>query len=114
MKAPLQVMFLCVVVLLVAFAAAQPPAKPVSEQDLTTMIGLGLDPDAIVARVKKAGIAFDAKLEPETVMRHIPAPRHRIEQQFKRPGLTSQHLTAEERRWCETFIWDGPLPSYQS
>jgi hypothetical protein len=63
---------------------------------------------------RRAGIAFDAKLEPETVMRHIPAPRHRIEQQFKRPGLTSQHLTAEERRWCETFIWDGPLPSYQS
>ncbi len=62
---------------------------------------------------RRAGISFDAKLEPETVLRHIPEPRHRIEHQFKRPGLTSSHLTAEERRWCETFIWDGPLPSLQ-
>lgn len=61
---------------------------------------------------RRAGISFDAKLEPETVLRHIPAPRHRIEHQFKRPGLTSR-LTPEERRWCETFIWDAPLPSVQ-
>ena len=60
---------------------------------------------------RRAGIAFDAKLEPETVLRHIPAPQHRIEQQFKRPGLTTSYLTAEERHWCETFIWDGPLPT---
>ena len=60
---------------------------------------------------RRAGISFDAKLEPETVLRHVPAPQHRIEQQFKRPGLTSSHLSVEERWWCETFIWDGPLPS---
>ena len=63
---------------------------------------------------RRAGISFDAKLEPEAVMRHIPAPRHRIEHQFKRPGLTTSHLTTEERRWCETFIWNGPLPSLQT
>ena len=61
---------------------------------------------------RRAGIAFDAKLEPETVLRHIPSPRHRIEQQFKRPGFRSP-LTDEERRWCATFIWDGPLPSLE-
>lgn len=62
---------------------------------------------------RRAGIAFDAKLRPETVLRHIPAPKHRIEPSFKRPGLTSGVLSPEERRWCETFIWDRPLPSME-
>jgi hypothetical protein len=62
---------------------------------------------------RRAGIAFDAKLKPETVLRHIPAPKHRFEPSFKRPGLTTAALSPEERRWCETFIWDRPLPSMQ-
>jgi hypothetical protein len=62
---------------------------------------------------RRAGIAFDAKLQPETVLRHIPAPRYRAENSFKRPGLSSPALSAEERRWCETFIWDRPLPSVE-
>ena len=63
---------------------------------------------------RRAGIAFDAKLEPETVLRHIPAPQHRPEARVKRPGFSPQTLTASERRWCETFIWDGPLPSIEA
>ena len=63
---------------------------------------------------RRAGIAFGAKLQPETVLRHIPAPTHRFERSFKRPGLTSPPLSPEERRWCENFIWDRPLPSLQS
>lgn len=59
---------------------------------------------------RRAGIAFDAKLQPETVLRHIPAPRHRAELNFKRPRLSSPPLSAEERRWCEAFIWDRSLP----
>jgi hypothetical protein len=58
----------------------------------------------------RAGIAFDATLEPETVLRHVPAPKNRVKQQFKRPGFTHS-LTEQERRWCQTFIWDRPLPS---
>ena len=61
---------------------------------------------------RRAGISFDAKLEPETLLRHVPSPKHRIEQQYKRPGFTG-FLTDQERRWCETFIWDGPLPSLE-
>ena len=61
---------------------------------------------------RRAGIAFDSKLETETVLRHIPAPRHRIEPSFKRPGLT-ERLSDVERRWCEAFIWDRPLPSVE-
>lgn len=60
---------------------------------------------------RRAGIAFDAKLDPETVLRHVPLPRHRIERQHKRPGFAPIALTEQEQRWCETFIWDGPLPS---
>lgn len=60
----------------------------------------------------RAGIAFDAKLEPETVLRHVPAPRNRVKQEFKRPGF-SHSLTDQERRWCQTFIWDRPLPSLE-
>ena len=57
-------------------------------------------------------ISFDTKLEPETVLRHIPSPRHRIEPSFKRPALTGR-MSEEERRWCETFLWDRPLPSVE-
>jgi len=60
---------------------------------------------------RRAGIAFDAKLQPETVLRHVPAPKSRIETSFKRPGFTSHTLTPEEQRWCETLIWTAPAPS---
>ena len=60
---------------------------------------------------RRAGIAFDAKLKTETVLRHIPEPKHRAELNFKRPRLSSPPLSAEERRWCEAFIWDRPLPT---
>ena len=55
---------------------------------------------------RRAGIAFDAKLEPETVLRHVPSPRNRIAQQFKRPRLSGSPLSPAEQRWCESFIWD--------
>jgi hypothetical protein len=62
---------------------------------------------------RRAGIAFDFKLDPATVLRYIPPPKHRIEPSFKRPGLATM-LSERERRWCETFIWDSPLPSLES
>ena len=55
---------------------------------------------------RRAGIAFDAKLEPETVLRHVPSPRNRVEQQFKRPRLSGTPLSPSEQRWCESYIWD--------
>ena len=63
---------------------------------------------------RRAGIAFDSKLKPETVLRHIPSPKHQAELRVKRPGFAPQALSEHERRWCETFIWDGPLPSLES
>jgi hypothetical protein len=63
---------------------------------------------------RRAGIEFDMELDPETALRHIPLPRLRPELNFKRPGLSPIALSPEERRWCETFIWDRPLPSVES
>jgi hypothetical protein len=42
-----------------------------------------------VAWVKglQAGIRFEHKLNPEQLMRHIPAPRPRVTPSFRRPGL---------------------------
>ena len=60
---------------------------------------------------RRAGIAFDSKLQPETLMRHIPSPRLRIEPRSKRPRVTSHVLTEEERLWCENYIWAPPVLS---
>src|SRR4051794_20763157 len=63
MTAPIR--FFCVALFLAAtsFAAVElalgQAAKPVSEQDIIAMIGLGLDDQAIVARIKKGSLAFE-------------------------------------------------------
>lgn len=60
---------------------------------------------------RRAGIAFDHNLDPETVLRHIPNPRPRAKLDFKRPGLAPRRLTPEERKIGEDWIWGKPLPS---
>ena len=50
-----------------------------------------------------AGIAFDHKLQPEQVLRHVPAPRAKIQPRPWRPGF-SQGLTAEQQRLAESWI----------
>lgn len=60
----------------------------------------------------RAGIAFDARLEPDTVLRHVPSPKARLEMQYKRPGFT-RFLSEQEQRWCESLVWDRPLPSIE-
>lgn len=66
-----------------------------------------------VAWVKgnRAGIAFDKVLDPDTVLRHIPEPRPRARLNFRRPGLTSPPLSAEERKFAEAWIVSRPLSS---
>lgn len=43
----------------------------------------------VVAWVKgrQAGINFEHKLNPEQLLRHVPAPRPRVTPTFRRPGL---------------------------
>jgi hypothetical protein len=59
---------------------------------------------------KYAGIAFSAKLDPAEVLRHIPAPRPKIQPRYWRPGITTTELNAEQRRLAESWMWT-PSPS---
>lgn len=52
----------------------------------------------------RAGVSFEQKLQPEQVLRHVPAPRPRIQPEFRRPGLKAQNLTDEERRFGDLWI----------
>lgn len=54
-----------------------------------------------------AGIAFGEKLDPEQVMRHVPAPRQKIQPRTWRPGFVSQQMNAEQRRLAESWVWSG-------
>ena len=54
---------------------------------------------------KRAGIAFDEKLDPETVLRHIPSPRPRTKLEFRRPGVTNHDLSPQERVLVERWAW---------
>ena len=52
-----------------------------------------------------AGIAFSDKLDPAEVLRHIPAPRPKIQPRYWRPGITTTQLNAEQRRLAESWMW---------
>jgi len=55
------------------------------------------------AKTRSAGISFSRKLDPEQVLRHVPAPRPRVKPDFRRPGLKST-LTEEELRYGEQWL----------
>lgn len=61
-------------------------------------------------RDKQAGIRFDQKLEPEAVLNHVPVARPRTRPDFRRPGLATQALTAQELKLAETWIGMRPVP----
>ena len=61
---------------------------------------------------RRAGIAFAMGLDPETVLRHVSAPKPRSEEICKkRPGLR-QPMSPAERRIGES-LWGRPLPSIE-
>jgi hypothetical protein len=72
-----------------------------------------LDLPARVAWVERdrAGIAFDAPLDPESVLRHVPrtAPRAGSNSDFRRPGLRCQ-MSEGERKLAEQWIFGRPNP----
>jgi hypothetical protein len=51
-----------------------------------------------------AGLAFDQPLEREELLRHVPKPRNRSEQQFRRPGLACRPLTQAERKMVQLWL----------
>ncbi|HEU4957856.1 MAG TPA: PilZ domain-containing protein [Sphingomicrobium sp.] len=56
---------------------------------------------------RQAGVNFAQKLNPDQLLRHVPTPRPRVIPEFKRTGLRAT-LTAEERRYGETWVWRFP------
>lgn len=60
---------------------------------------------------RRAGVAFNMSLDPETVLHHVSAPRPVPELICKRPGLHGS-MSREERKFAET-LWGRPLPSFE-
>jgi len=56
---------------------------------------------------RQAGINFAQQLNPDQLLRHIPAPRPRVSPDFRRPGLKS-HLSEKDRRFGDTWVWSFP------
>ncbi len=82
---------------------------PVEGTDLLFRKGdLAVGGCIIWTKGKQAGICFDQKLEPDTVLNHIPVPRARMTPDFRRPGLSSRALTDQERQLAEHWIAGGP------
>ncbi len=72
---------------------------------------LALAATIIWTKDKQAGIHFDEKLDPATVLNHVPAPRPRKTGDFRRPGLSSPQLTDRERSLAKSWITNGPSPT---
>jgi hypothetical protein len=56
-----------------------------------------------------AGLAFARPLQQEQVLRNVPAPRPRIQADFRRPGLACRPLTDDERRMVERWMTAAPV-----
>ena len=58
---------------------------------------------------KYAGIAFSARLETEQALRHVPAPRAKVQPKIWRPGFNARQLNDDQRRLAESWMW-SPAP----
>ncbi len=72
---------------------------------------------ALVGRVAwvtagRAGIAFDDRLEPKTVLRHVPKTKPQAKLDFRRPRLRAGELSPGERKIGEDWIWGDPLQNH--
>ena len=55
---------------------------------------------------RQAGVNFGQKLNPEQLLRHVPVPRPRVTQSFRRPGLTK--FTEGESGYGDSWHWRFP------
>ncbi len=60
----------------------------------------------------RAGIAFDAKLDPEAVLRHVPKIRPQAKLDFRRPGIKAGDLSPGERQIAQDWIWGDPIQNH--
>ena len=63
------------------------------------------------ATAGRAGIAFDAKLDPAAVLRHVPRSKPLPKLDFRRPRIKAGELSAGERKIGQDWIWGDPIPS---
>ena len=57
----------------------------------------------------RAGIAFDAKLDPDAVLRHVPRSRPLAKLDFRRPRIKASAMSPGERQIAQDWIWGDPL-----
>jgi hypothetical protein len=55
---------------------------------------------------RQAGISFAQKLDPEQLLRHVPAPRPRVAPTFRRPGL--KRFTDGDNGFGDAWHWRFP------
>jgi hypothetical protein len=55
---------------------------------------------------RQAGINFDQKLNPDQLLRHVPAPRPRVTPSFRRPGLNQ--FKDSEAGFGDAWHWRFP------
>lgn len=60
----------------------------------------------------RAGIAFDSKLDPEAVMRHVPKTRPLPKFNFRRPRIKAGELSPGERKIAQDWIWGDPIQNH--
>lgn len=57
----------------------------------------------------RAGVAFDAKLDPESVLRHVPHTKPQAKLDFRRPRIRAGDLSPGERQMAKDWIWGDPI-----
>ena len=57
---------------------------------------------------RSAGLAFEEPLKAEQVLRHVPAPRAKVQTEFRRPGLACRPLSDRERQMVERWMSNSP------
>lgn len=91
-------------------AQVEAAALPVEGTQLLFRKGdLAVVGSIIWTKSKQAGIRFEEKLDPATVLRHVPAPRPRKVEEYRRPGLATRPLSEPERLLGEN--WFEALPT---
>ncbi len=60
----------------------------------------------------RAGIAFDALLDPEAVLRHVPTTRPQPKLDFRRPRIKASELSPGERKIAQDWIWGDPIQNH--
>jgi hypothetical protein len=55
---------------------------------------------------RQAGVSFAQKLDPEQLLRHVPAPRPRVTPTFRRPGLKT--ATDSDQGFGDAWQWRFP------